>query len=102
MDRNSRLFAALLRHPSAFLPFAMSLAGLAVVLGHIGLYGVVRRADEGAAAHIWQLLMAGQLPLLAFFAVRWLPRAPKPTLGVLALQLVAALSAVAPVVLLKW
>ena len=41
---------------------ALALAALAVVLGHIALFGVVREADEGAAAHIWQLLMAGQAP----------------------------------------
>ncbi|MGA2170128.1 MAG: hypothetical protein ABSG62_18175 [Terracidiphilus sp.] len=41
--------------------------------------------------------MAGQLPVLAFFAIRWLPRAPKATLGVLALQAGAVLAAMAPV-----
>lgn len=45
---------------------------------------VAREADEGAAAHIWQLLMAGQLPLVAFYAVRWLPQASARTLKVLA------------------
>ena len=32
------------------------------------------RPDEGTIAHLWQLLMAGQLPVLAFFAIKWLPR----------------------------
>jgi hypothetical protein len=75
----------------------MSLMALALVLGHIALYGAAREPDEGTAAHIWQLLMAGQLPVLIFFAVRWLPRAPKQSLYVLAMQAVAALSAIAPV-----
>src|SRR5205809_7380937 len=44
-----------LRQPSAFLPIAMSLAALALVLGHIALFGITHEADEGAAAHIWQL-----------------------------------------------
>jgi hypothetical protein len=70
---------------------------LALVLGHIALYGAAREADEGAAAHLWQILMAGQIPVLAFFAIKWLPKAPRQTLYVLAMQAGAALSAMAPV-----
>ncbi|MGA2569566.1 MAG: hypothetical protein ABSF23_03535 [Terracidiphilus sp.] len=101
MNQDSRSFADIFRHPSAFLPVAMSLAALAVVIGRIVLFGAAHEADEGAAAHIWQLLMAGQLPVLAFFAIKWLPRAPRQALGVLALQVGAALSSVAPVYLLN-
>lgn len=90
-----------LRRPSALIPLAMSLAALALVLGHTALYGVTHEPDEGAAAHTWQLLMAGQIPFIAFFAVNWLPRAPKPALLVLALQLVAGLAAATPVFLMK-
>ena len=79
----------------------MSLAALAIVLGHIALFGVTREADEGAAAHLWQLLMAGQLPIVAFFAIKWLPRRPSQALLVLALQAGAALAALAPVYLLN-
>ena len=86
-----------LRQPTAIIPLAMSFAALAVVLGHIAVSGVAREADEGTAAHLWQLLMAGQLPVLLFFAIKWLPRAPKQTLGVLALQAGAALASMAPV-----
>lgn len=97
MEQSSNSFVAMLKHPSAFLPMAMSLAGLTLVLGHVAIYGVAREADEGTAAHLWQLLMAGQMPVLAFFAVKWLPRAPRPTLYVLGLQAGAALAAMAPV-----
>jgi hypothetical protein len=41
--------------------------------------------------------MAGQLPVLLFFAVTWLRKAPRQTLGVLALQAGAVLAAIAPV-----
>jgi hypothetical protein len=75
-----------MKQPSAFLPLAMSLTALAVVLGHVAIYGVVHEADEGAAAHIWQLLMAGQIPIIAFFAIKWLKRAPMQSLRVLAFQ----------------
>jgi len=47
-----------LKQASAWLPLGMSLAALALVLGHAAVYGVVHEADEGAAAHIWQILMA--------------------------------------------
>ncbi len=94
-------FPILLKKPSAFLPVAMSLTALAVVLIHLATFGVAREPDEGAAAHLWQLLMAVQLPVLFFFAVKWLPRSPKEALLVMAIQACAALAALSPVYLLK-
>jgi hypothetical protein len=91
---------ALSRQPSAFVPVAMSLTALAFVLVSVAVFGVVDEADEGAVAHIWQLLMAGQVPILAYFVIRWLPRVPRQTLSILALQISAALAALAPVYLL--
>ena len=38
---------SLIRHPSAYIPIAMSVAALLLLLGHIAIYGVVRQADEG-------------------------------------------------------
>ncbi len=90
-----------IKHPSGFLPVAMSLTALATVLVHVAMFGVAREADEGAAAHIWQLLMAGQVPIVAYFAIKWLPRAPRQALPILALQILAALAALAPVFYLK-
>jgi len=87
----------MLRRPSAFLPIAMSLIALAVVLVHIAMFGVAREADEGAAAHIWQLLMAGQLPIVAFFVVKSVRQSARFMMLALALQLGAALLALAPV-----
>jgi len=103
VDPNPNSFRTILKHPSAFLPLAMSLTALGVLFGAAvygilhGAHGIIRQPDEGTAAHLWQLLMAGQLPVLLFFAIKWLPRAPKPTLGVLALQAGAALASMAPV-----
>jgi hypothetical protein len=79
----------------------MSFAALTLVLGHTALFGVTHEADEGTGAHLWQLLMAGQIPIIAFFAVRWLPRTPVQAVLVLVLQAVAGLTAAAPVYLLK-
>lgn len=92
----------MLKHPSAFLPVAMSLGALAVVLAFLAMYGPAPQADEGAAAHIWQLLMAAQAPIVLFFAVKWLPRAPRQAVPILGLQVAAALAALAPVFLLHW
>jgi len=87
----------LIKQPAAWLPIAMSLVALTTVLGTVARFGVVRDADEGAAAHIFQLLIALQVPLVAYFALRWLPKVPLQALGVLALQACAVLAAMAPV-----
>lgn len=90
------------KHPSAFLPVAMSTAALATVLIYLALHGPAPQADEGAAAHIWQLLMAAQAPIILFFAIRWVPQSPRQALPILALQVLAALAAMAPIFLLEW
>ncbi len=75
---------SMIRQPSAWLPLLMALMALALVLGHAAVFGIVHETDEGAAAHIWQILMAGQLPILAYFILRWLPKRPGESLQVLA------------------
>lgn len=50
----------------------MSIAAIGILVVALAA-GYVRQPDEGTAAHLWQLLMAGQVPIVAFFAVRWLP-----------------------------
>lgn len=92
----------MLKHPSAFLPVAMSLAALTTVLVFLAVHGPAPQADEGAAAHIWQILMATQVPIVLFFAIKWVPQSPRQALPVIALQVSAALAAVAPVFILHW
>ena len=94
-------FRSTIRHPSAFLPVLMSLGAIATLVIHIARFGVTREADEGAAAHIWQLLMAAQAPIILLFAVNWLPKNANDAWRVLALQIVVALAAIAPVFILK-
>jgi len=96
------IMKAILKIPSAFLPLAMSFGALATVLIYVAIFGPAPQADEGTAAHIWQILMAGQIPIIVFFAIKWLPRTPKPALLVLVLQGGAALLALAPVYLLRF
>ena len=93
-------FSSLLKRPSAFLPLAMSLAALATVLVYVALFGTARQEDEGTAAHIWQLLIALQVPIICVFAVSWLPRLPGQAGRILLLQIVAMVAALAPVFLL--
>lgn len=100
MNEYRTTFGTVVRQPSALIPMGLALTALAVVLGHVAIYGVAREADEGATAHIWQLLMVAQLPALAVFGIRWLPKAPKQALGVLAVLVAAILASVAPVYLL--
>ena len=77
--------SSLFKEPDIWLPFAMALAALVVVLGHAAIFGVVHEADEGAAAHSWQILMAGQLPILAYSMFKWLPKRQLESLQMLGL-----------------
>ena len=92
----------MLKRPSAFLPVGMSLGALATVMVFLAANGPAPQADEGAAAHIWQLLMSAQAPIIVFFAIKWVPRSPRQAVPILVLQVVAALAAMAPVFLLRW
>jgi hypothetical protein len=82
---------------SALVPIGMSLAALVLVVGHFLRFGIVHEADEGAAAHIFQLLIVLQVPIVAYFAIARLPRAPREGLIVLALQAAAVAAAFAGV-----
>ena len=86
-----------IRRPSAFLPIVMSIAALMIVLSRIAIFGTARQVDEGVAAHIFQLLIVAQMPVAAFFAIKWFPRVPRFSLSVLGIQLTAVLAALAPV-----
>ncbi len=83
-----------LRHPTVFLPLAMSLLALGMVLIHFAIFGIVEETDEGTAAHIFQLLMVGQVSFVAFLAFKWLAIAPRQTFFFIVFQFVAALAAI--------
>ncbi len=85
--------ASPLKQPSAIAPMIMSLIALGIVLGHYAVYGIVHDADEGTPAHLFQLLMVIQIPIIAVFAFKWLPRAPRPALLVLGLQALGIVAA---------
>lgn len=89
------MIVSMMKQPSALIPLAMSLTTLCMVLVHYAMFGIDRAADEGSPAHIFQLLLVAQLPIVAFFAAKWLPRGPEQALKVLALQAGAGLAAMA-------
>ena len=85
------------KRPSAWLPLAMSGAAFALVVGYVALHGIPHQpeADEGAPAHLYQLLMAGQVPVILYFAATRLPEDGREAVKVLALQVLAAVAAFA-------
>lgn len=90
---------SIMRRPSAWLPVALSLVVLALWAFGIAAYGPpAREADEGTAAHLFQLWLALEVVLVAFFAIRWLPQSFRRALPVLLVQISLAAAACAPVV----
>jgi hypothetical protein len=76
----------------------MSSVALIAVLVHVLSHGRAPAGAEETAAQLFQLLIAGQAPFVAFFALKWLPRMPSEAMHVMAAQAAAALIAIAPVV----
>ena len=86
-----------MRQPAGYLPVVMSLGAFVMIAWYVAAHGVVHQDDESGQARVWQLLVAAQVPLIAYFALRWLPTAIRPVLVVIALQVAAvALFAIAP------
>ena len=90
----------LLKRPSDWIPITMSLAATAIVLAHVVMSGPAHEADEETAVHLWQLLIASQLPVVAFFAIKWIPRERRAATAILLLQAAGIVVALAPVYLL--
>jgi len=88
---------SLLKEPSAYLSLALALSCLALVLGHFAVYGNLHEVDEGAAAHIFQILMVAQVPIVGYFAIKWLPQSPTQALQVLAIWAAVVIAAFAGV-----
>lgn len=87
------------RQPSAWVPLLMSISALVMIVGYVATFGIGHHQDEGAAARIFQLLMLAQLPMAAYFALKWLPRRPAQALLVLTMQ---AVGWMVPVLTIIW
>ena len=92
MTQSSPSLRSFVYLPSAFLPVGMSLTAAGLIFLGPRIFGDGHSADEGPTAHLWQLLIVLQLPLIIFFLLKWLPRAPRRAMQVLALQAGAVLS----------
>jgi len=94
--------ATLLRKPSGWLPLALSLAAIGLIVEHVAFIGVAPQADEVAEARIFQVLMLLDALVIGAFAVRWLPVAPKAASAVFALQLLIAAIPLITIAVLEW
>ena len=83
--------------PSAFLPVAMSFVALATVLGHVAVSASPEKLISSHPFMSFNCSMISQLPIMMFFAIKSLRQNPRQTLFVMALQLAAAVAALAPV-----
>lgn len=92
----------LLARTSALLSIGLALCALTLPYIACVIFGPDPTGYEGAAAHLWQLFMAAQIPCIGFFLIRWGPREPRPTIIVFGLQIAAFLAAAAPVLLLGY
>ena len=82
--------------PIGFIPMLMSLTAFAIAIGSVATVPI-EQGEEGAAAHMFQLLLAAELPLLAFFAMTWLRKDVPAALTILAIQAAAIGMALFPV-----
>lgn len=84
----------LFKNKSAWIPVAMSAAALLEVIIYLavnGFYVPPQQGDEYLPAHIFQLLLAGQIPFIAYFLYKHLFDKPRQALKVLVVQFVSAL-----------
>lgn len=78
------------KRPSAWIPIAIPVVFFVYLIVYIAIFGIVREKDEGTAAHLFQLWLVLELLMIAFFAFKWLPRAPKQATIILLLQIATA------------
>ncbi len=83
------------------VPLAMAVAATALIPLHLMLVGPVPQADEGAAARLWQLLMLGQIPAIAYAAALHLRRDVRRGGLVVGLHLAVWCAALAPILILE-
>ncbi len=88
----------MLRRPIAWIPIALSLLVVVFWVAGLSMNGApAREVDEGSAAHLFQLWLASEVVLVAFFAFKWLPREPRATMLVLVLQIALVIAGCFPV-----
>ena len=95
---------SLLKKPSGYLPLVMSAVALVGIFAYVAVVGIPENQaphDEGAPARIFQLFMVAQMLVIGWFAVKWLPRAPRQAMSVLVLQAAGMAAAIGTIVVLE-
>jgi hypothetical protein len=87
----------LMKRPTAFIPLLISGGFITALLIGFAQGTLVRQPDEGAGAHLFQILMPLQVLIMGVFALSWFQKYPKPTVQVLCLQVSALLAVLAVV-----
>ena len=91
----------LIKKPSAWMPIAISLfLSISIYVG-IFTHSILRQTDEGAGAHIFQLLMCLQTIVIIFFIIKYLIKFPKQTAIIFLIQVLAIILAFSPVYLFR-
>jgi hypothetical protein len=75
-----------IKRMTGYAPIVMSVIAFALVLEAVAAFGGNRPGDEGWQAHIFHILMALQLPIIAWFVIAG-RRSLSRTLPVVAAQL---------------
>ena len=92
----------LLKKPVSWLPFVMSVAALILIIGYVALFGIKNSTgDEGTPARLFQLIMAAQAFIIAYFAYTEIPKQPKPASQILTLQIIIAAVPLITILLLE-
>ena len=89
-----------LKSPSAFVPVAMSLIALLLVVLHAAIFGITHQSDSSPVSLIFEIVMTAQLPVILFLAVTRLRSDPKPTVRILLVQAAAGFIAICADILL--
>lgn len=90
------------KFPSAWIPIASSVVIIAMELWFISSIGTEPQADEGVAAHLFQLWLVSQIILVPLFALKWIPQNPRQALPITLSQIALTLAACFPVFYFSW
>ncbi|NDQ55890.1 MAG: hypothetical protein GZ088_02320 [Acidipila sp.] len=82
-----------MKRAAGYAPIAMSLVALAIVLYGIAKYGAHPPQDEGWEAHVFQILMVAQIPIIVLYIAAAGSQSFVRILPVLGLQALAWLAA---------
>ena len=92
-----------MKHPSAWVPIVLSITMLLimVIIFSTSTVSLVREADEGVGAHLFQIWLVLEIILIPFFAIKWLLQRPKDASLILVIQIILVFIVCFPVFYFK-